>query len=145
MEVGATSLKRQVTDMERLLREAVGKVCPQMEQKGIAFEVDLPGKLPELVVDKDKLTVALVNLLGNAAKYTPEGGRVRLHVELAHEIMQIHVEDTGIGISVEEIPKVLEKFFRGGGRPFAFGWTASCGKCCSQGAICTQPSSLESR
>ena len=112
MEVGATSLKRQVTDMERLLREAAGKVCPQMEQKDIALEVDLPGKLPELVVDKDKLTVALVNLLGNAAKYTPEGGRVRLHVELAQETMQVHVEDTGIGISVEEIPKVLEKFFR---------------------------------
>ena len=82
-----------------------------MEQKNVELEVDLPGKLPELVVDKDKLTVALVNLLGNAAKYTPEGGRVRLHAEIMEDVMQIDVEDTGIGISVEEIPKVLEKFF----------------------------------
>ncbi len=113
MEVGATSLKQQVTDMERLLREVASKVRPQMEQKKIAFEADLPGKLPELVVDKDKLTVALINLLGNAAKYTPDGGQVRLHVEVAGDTMQIDVEDTGIGISVEEIPKVLDKFFRG--------------------------------
>jgi len=112
MEVGATSLKRQETDMERLLGEVAKKASPQMEQKNVAFEIDLPGKLPELVVDKDKLTVALVNLLGNAAKYTPEGGRVRLHVEMAEDTMQIDVEDTGIGISVEETPKVLEKFFR---------------------------------
>lgn len=112
MEVGATALKRQVTDVERLLREAADKVRGQMEQKDIAFEVALPGKLPELVVDKEKLTVALVNLLGNAAKYTPEGGRVRLHVELAPDAMQVHVEDTGVGISVEEVPKVFDKFFR---------------------------------
>ena len=112
MEVGATSLKQQVTDMERLFAEAATKVRPQMEQKNIAFEVDLPGKLPELIVDKDKLTVALVNLLGNAAKYTTEGGGVRLHVQATEDTMQINVEDTGIGISAEEIPKVLDKFFR---------------------------------
>ena len=112
MEVGATTLRRQTTDMERLIGEVADKVHAQMERKRITFESDLPGKLPELMVDKEKFTVALVNLLGNAAKYTPEGGRVRLHVELSQQSMQIHVEDSGIGISVEEIPKVLDKFFR---------------------------------
>ncbi|MBN2477600.1 MAG: PAS domain-containing protein [Pirellulales bacterium] len=112
MEVGSTALNRQVTDMERLLQATVSKVRPQMEQKHIEFEVDLPGKLPELVVDKDKLTVALVNLLGNAAKYTPNDGKVRLRVEVVEDQMQIDIEDTGIGISVDELPKVLEKFFR---------------------------------
>jgi PAS domain S-box-containing protein len=112
MEVGSTSLSRQVTDMQRLLQETIAKVRPQMEKKRIAFVAELPEKLPELVLDKDKITVALVNLLGNAAKYTPEGGRVRLHVETTDTTMQIDVEDSGIGISVEELPKVLEKFFR---------------------------------
>ena len=113
MEVGSTSLKPQVTDMERLLRETINKVRPQMTQRSITFDVSLPGKLPELVVDKDKLTVALVNLLGNAAKYTPEGGRVGLNVELTDRAVQIDVEDTGIGIAVEELPKIFDKFFRG--------------------------------
>jgi len=61
---------------------------------------------------KDKFTAALVNLLGNAAKYTPEGGRVQLHVEVSEDAMRIDVEDTGIGIAAEELPKVFEKFFR---------------------------------
>jgi signal transduction histidine kinase len=90
----------------------VAKVQPQMDQKNITFDAELPARLPELVLDKDKFTVALVNLLGNAAKYTPEGGRVRLHVEARDRALQIDVEDSGIGISVEELPKILEKFFR---------------------------------
>jgi PAS domain S-box-containing protein len=112
MEVGSTPLNQQITSIERLLRETLTKVRPQMDQKTITFDVELPAKLPELVLDKDKFTVALVNLLGNAAKYTPQGGRVRLHVEAKDRVLQIDVEDSGIGIAVEELPKILEKFFR---------------------------------
>jgi PAS domain S-box-containing protein len=112
MEVGSTALHPKLTDVERLMAEVVRKVQPQMEKKGIAFEVDVPARLPELVVDKDKITVALVNLLGNAAKYTPDGGRVRFHVEVTDTAMRIDVADTGIGISPEELPKVFEKFYR---------------------------------
>ena len=112
MEAGSTSLRQELTDMERLLGEVVQKVRPQMEMKGIALEIEVPARLPELVVDKDKLTVALVNLLGNAAKYTPEGGRVRFHVEVSEDAMRIDVEDTGIGIAADELPQVCDKFFR---------------------------------
>jgi len=114
MEVGSTSLSRQVTDMGRLLREAVDKIAGQIRQKELQFDVELPAKLPELFVDKEKLIVALVNLLGNAAKYTPEGGRVCLHVEVnsRENGLQIEVEDTGIGIPVEDLPRVFDKFYR---------------------------------
>ncbi|NQT17623.1 MAG: PAS domain-containing protein [Planctomycetes bacterium] len=112
MEVGSTPPRRQATDMERLLADVVEKVRPQLEQKNITFEIDVPAKLPELVVDKDKITVALVNLLGNAAKYTPEGGRVKFQVEVTDTGMRIAVQDTGIGIAAEELPKVFEKFYR---------------------------------
>ncbi len=112
MEAGSTALNLQVTDMERLFADVIDKARPQMTQKQMTFETQLPAKLPELNVDKDKITVALVNLLGNAAKYTPEGGRVEMRVEATDAMLQIDVEDTGIGISVEELPKVLDKFFR---------------------------------
>jgi len=114
MEAGSSVLRLQVTDMQRLFEAVAQKVRPQMEQKSIGFEMKLPGKLPELSADKDQLTVSLVNLLGNAVKYTPEGGRVQLHVELTDDEMHIHVEDTGIGIAEEELPKVFAKFFRSG-------------------------------
>ena len=112
MEVGATTLQLQVTDMRRLLEEASEKIQPLIDKKDLTFEADLPGKLPELIVDKDKFVVAVLNLLGNAAKYTPEGGSVRLHVVLLDHAIQIDVEDSGIGIAEEELPKVLDKFYR---------------------------------
>lgn len=112
MEAGSLSLDRQATDMERLLTETVEKVRPQMTQKQIAFDVSIPPKLPELRIDKDKVAAALVNLLGNAAKYTPDGGRVKLTVECDARELHVHVEDTGIGIAPEELSKLGTKFFR---------------------------------
>lgn len=112
MEVGATTLQLQVTDVGRLMEETAKKVRPQMDQKQIQFTVELPGKLPELIVDKDKLAMAIINLLGNAAKYTPDEGSVRMCVSLPDNMLQIDVEDTGFGIAEEELPKVLEKFYR---------------------------------
>ncbi len=99
--------------MERLLRESIGKVRAQMEQKEIAFEFVVPEKIPRLNVDKDKFAAALVNLLGNGAKYTPRGGRVTLRVRIDEDALKIEVEDTGVGISEEDLPRVFDKFFRG--------------------------------
>jgi two-component system phosphate regulon sensor histidine kinase PhoR len=112
MEVGSLSIKRQNVEVDRLLHEVVDKVRPLMEQKHITFETALPAKLPELRLDKDKIATTLVNLLGNAAKYTPDGGRVALKVKTADGLLQIDVEDTGVGIAAEELPRVFEKFFR---------------------------------
>jgi signal transduction histidine kinase len=112
MEAGSLTLARTEVDTERLLMEIADKVRPQMQQKGILFDTLLPPKLPKLHVDKDKFTAALVNLLGNAAKYTPEHGRVSLKVVSGLHEIQICVEDTGFGISREDLPKLFTKFFR---------------------------------
>jgi signal transduction histidine kinase len=112
MESGSLSIDRQVTDAARMFAEAISKVEPLMKQKQIEFEVHLPEKMRELHLDKDKIIAVLVNLLGNAAKYTPVGGRVSLRVKLDGTHLQIAVEDTGIGIAADELPKVFEKFFR---------------------------------
>jgi two-component system phosphate regulon sensor histidine kinase PhoR len=112
MQAGSLALDRQPTDLERLLNETIEHVRPQMVQKNIAFETSLPEKLPELNLDKDKIAVALVNLLGNAAKYTPPGGRVGMTVEVTAQQIHVHVEDSGIGIAVEDLPKLFDKFFR---------------------------------
>lgn len=112
MEAGSLSLERHETDLQRMVEEVLEKVRPQAEQKGLSFESALPPKLPKLNLDKDKVAAALVNLLGNAVKYTPDGGAVALRVENADDEIRIHVEDSGIGIAEEEIPKVFNKFFR---------------------------------
>ncbi len=112
METGSIGIDRQRTISSRLFEEVLAKVQPLMKQKAIEFDVQLPEKMADLQVDKDKLVAVLVNLLGNAAKYTPAKGRVSLRVNIDEEQLQIAVVDTGVGISAEEIPKVFDKFFR---------------------------------
>jgi signal transduction histidine kinase len=112
MEIGSLSLSKQVTDLNRLLNEVFGKVRAQMDEKQLTFDTVLPDKLPEPMLDKDKISAVLVNLLGNAVKYTMPGGRVTLRVNVADQNIEISVEDTGVGIASHEVPRVFEKFFR---------------------------------
>lgn len=112
MELGSLALNKQVTDLTRMLNEVVAKVRPQIADKQQALEVVLPEKLPEPELDKDKIAAMLVNLLGNAVKYTPPGGRVTFRVNVTDRFIEIDVEDTGVGIAAEELPKVFDKFFR---------------------------------
>ncbi len=112
MESGAVTLTRGETDVERMLIEVVDNLKPQIQQKELLFENQFPAKLPKLRLDKDKVVAALVNLLGNAVKYTAIKGTVRFIVEVDESQIYFHVEDTGIGISAEELPRISEKFFR---------------------------------
>src|SRR5260370_31237117 len=79
LECGSLALNRQQTDTLRLLNESLEKVRPQILQKNLEFNSQIPPKLPELSIDKDKVAAALGNLLGNAVKYTPAGGKVSPH------------------------------------------------------------------
>lgn len=112
MEVGSMTLNKQVTELHRMLNEVLRKVKPQIEEKRLAFEMSIPEKLPEPRIDKDKIATVLVNLLGNAVKYTPAGGRVAFRVHATDQNLEIDVEDTGVGIAENELPKVFDKFFR---------------------------------
>lgn len=112
IEAGSLALTCRETDVERMLNEVLDKVRPQMTQKNIRLNHSFPAKLPKLKVDKDKLAATLVNLLGNAAKYTPEGGTVTFRASTNDDTLHLDVEDTGFGISAEELPRIFDKFFR---------------------------------
>jgi len=68
--------------------------------------------LPILRADRDKIALALHNLLGNALKYTPAGGQVTVTVSVDGNRISFDVTDTGIGIAPDEQEKVFEKFYR---------------------------------
>ncbi len=112
IEMGALCIDRQRVDTFRMFTEVLDKIEPLMQQKQIAFTSELPEKLPELQLDKDKFVVVLVNLLGNAAKYTPAGGQVTFRVTIENSHLQCAVIDSGIGIEREELPKLFDKVFR---------------------------------
>jgi signal transduction histidine kinase len=112
MELGSLSLNRQTTELTRMLNEVLAKIRPQIDEKKMTLEVVVPDKLPEPKLDKDKIATVLVNLLGNAIKYTPPGGRVTFRVNATDQQLEVSIADTGVGIAPEEISKVFEKFFR---------------------------------
>ncbi|MFN9474137.1 ATP-binding protein [Acidovorax sp.] len=86
----------------------------QAAAKGLAFQFDVQGTIPEVVrADEKRLRQILINLLGNAVKFTAQG-RVTLRVRYAREIARIDVQDTGPGLTADEIERIFETFARGG-------------------------------
>ncbi|MCA9047510.1 MAG: hypothetical protein KDA89_02205, partial [Planctomycetaceae bacterium] len=112
MDAGSITISRHETDFERLLNECIEHSRPQMNQKNQTFETQIPAKLPMLRVDKDKIAACLINLLGNASKYTPAGGEIRLIVEESSRELSLSVKDTGFGISETDLPNVFARFYR---------------------------------
>lgn len=112
LEAGSLIVRRQKIELKRLIEDVVSKVSSSIEAKSIEFVQQIDLKLPEIVVDKDKFTTCLINLLGNAIKYTPDGGQVTFSVRAAEKNLIIEVEDNGVGISADDLPKVFDKFFR---------------------------------
>jgi signal transduction histidine kinase len=112
MESGTAKLDETPTRLKRLLEDGVEVVRAQCEKKEIDLVLDLPDRLPTLNLDKRLFSVAFINILSNAAKYTPEKGTVTLTTSSQEDQIVISVRDTGMGIAEEELPKIFDKFFR---------------------------------
>jgi len=112
MEAGVITIQKHEVQLDRLLDEILASQRPQSDAKNQSFDYSVAPKLPKVIADKDKLAAALTNLVGNAIKYTPEGGKVTVKVDADTTRVLFMVEDSGIGISAEDLPKLCSKFFR---------------------------------
>jgi signal transduction histidine kinase len=116
IEAGTLRLKKDDVRTEELLRELQASYAPMAREKGVDLAFDLPPKLPVLAADRDKIALALHNLVGNALKYTPSGGSVRVTVADTEDPFTVEVADTGIGMTEEDCGHVFERFYRAGDR-----------------------------
>lgn len=112
IEAGRLAVDRQLQPVAPVLREACEMVRARAEEKGLELECDLPGDLPELPIDRDRVIQAVVNLLDNALKFTPEGGRIVVRAERSGDGVVTRVSDTGAGIPLEVAPHVFDRFWR---------------------------------
>ena len=112
MEAGAITIEKHEIHLDRLLNEILESQRPLAVEKKQIFNLSIAPKLPKILADKDKLVAALSNLVSNAIKYTPEEGKVTVRVDSDASRVLFMVEDSGIGISPEDIPKLGGKFFR---------------------------------
>jgi len=113
-EIEAGSLRLNHTDVrtEKLLEDLENDYRAAAEDKEITLTFDLPPKLPVFSGDRDKVSIAAHNLLGNAIKYTPAGGEVTVRAEESGGMLRIEFIDSGIGIDQSEHERVFEKFYR---------------------------------
>ncbi|HEX8914874.1 MAG TPA: ATP-binding protein, partial [Humisphaera sp.] len=112
IEAGAFKLKADDVRLDALFEEVRHDYAEQAREKRIALSFVLPPKLPVLHADRDKVTVILQNLVGNALKYTNPGGSVTVRVDADDKQVAVAVADTGIGIAPDECERVFERFFR---------------------------------
>lgn len=116
IEHGGMERVDQPFDLPRLLQDVIAVVRPRCDGKGVALLADWSSTLPQSVLgDAAKLKQILINLLGNAAKFTDQGS-VSLKVKaLSEDQIEFIVEDTGVGIPARDIERIFEPFQQAGG------------------------------
>jgi signal transduction histidine kinase/ActR/RegA family two-component response regulator len=105
-------LKIEPVDLGTLITSAVDTAVPLMEERRHAFQVNVPTESVIVEVDPLRLSQAIANLLSNAAKYTPPGGRISLTVHTEGDALIVTVADSGIGFQRSSIPAMFEMFTR---------------------------------
>lgn len=96
-----------------LVREAIKDLQPQAEARKISMDVNAETDIPPLALDRAALIEALQNLLDNAIKYSPAGTRITIGVRAVDHQVCVDIQDQGIGIAGDELPRVFDKFYRG--------------------------------
>jgi two-component system sensor histidine kinase BaeS len=111
-ESGALQLKKEATDLGMLIHETVAAFQAQAEAAKVTLSVEMATDLPWLSLDPGRLRQVLSNLLANALRYTPAGGRVSVHYQQAHGRALLEVQDSGPGIPANEMAHVFDRFYK---------------------------------
>lgn len=110
LESGRIGIERAETDLPPLIHEAVNNV--RHKNPKCTLVMDIPEDFPTAMVDGDKLRQVFENYIGNALKYSPQGGEVTVRLALEGDRIRFAVKDQGIGIAPEHLPLLFEKFYR---------------------------------
>jgi signal transduction histidine kinase len=110
IESGSLKLELSSVEPPAVAGEVYESMRPLAEEKGIALELGVSNELPQVHADRQKLRRILVNLVSNAVKFTPRGGRVTVRAVQEGDALRFSVSDDGVGIPAEDIPRLFDKY-----------------------------------
>ncbi len=115
LEGGEIKLEKKRVDIVKLIKDVIKEMKPIVIEEEINLTTDIPEEENILIIDEDKIYQILVELLNNAIKFTPKGGRITVIGQALYKEFEIIISDTGVGISEKDINFVFQKFYRAEG------------------------------
>ncbi|MCJ7570865.1 MAG: MEDS domain-containing protein [Candidatus Thermoplasmatota archaeon] len=112
LQAGTMKFMVEKIPIKSLIKDTMDIICPLADSKKIKIDVRLTEGLPPLNIDADKIKQVLINIIGNAIKFSPEGALININVKKKNEYILFEIQDYGLGIPKNEHEKIFEMFFQ---------------------------------
>ncbi|MDP9203591.1 MAG: PAS domain-containing sensor histidine kinase [Gemmatimonadota bacterium] len=112
LDAGKLTIHQEPTDPSSLLTGSLQTLLPLVEEKAIKLDMQLEVGLPKVLADRERIQQTISNLVGNAIKFTPSGGKIIVRTQSGDEEVIVSVIDNGTGISAEQLPNVFDRYWQ---------------------------------
>ena len=112
IESGKMRMDVRAGDVRSVVQEVVAFFAHDAQKRGVKLHTEVPARLPKIPMDSERIEQVLINLVGNALKFTPAGGNITVAVRAQNEHVELSVRDTGVGISPQDQKRLFEDFGR---------------------------------